>query len=165
MEEIKKYAYEEWQSKYPGEGFSAQVAVNYSNDIDEALEKCEEILNKVSLTIEYSSVKSDMEKYLLDSGVLCNYAGNIGLDIYYYIDTKLHDDFTKNATETISKINAEDIETKVIDDSEKITTNIEGVEIEEARSTLKFEDFMKENKDIGGVARNEFAKLFNMIKL
>ena len=83
MEEIKKYDYEEWQSKYPGEGFSAPVAVNYSNDIDEALEKCEEILNKVSLTIEYSSVKSDMEKYLLDSGVLCNYAGNIGSDIYY----------------------------------------------------------------------------------
>ena len=137
MEEIKKYDYEEWQSKYQGSDFSIPFAIDYSNNIDEALENCEEILNKVSLTIEYSSVKSDMQKYLLDSGVLYDYVGNIGTEIYYYIDTKLHDDFNKNATETISRINAEDIETKVIDNSEKIETNIEGVEIEEARSDLK----------------------------
>lgn len=41
MEEIKKYDYEEWQSKYQGSDFSIPFAIDYSNNIDEALENCE----------------------------------------------------------------------------------------------------------------------------
>lgn len=161
MEEIKKYESEEWGRKYPGENFSAWAAVNYSNKVDDALQECENILNKVSLSIEYTSIKEEMKKVIYDAGVLCNYVGGIGLDIAW-IDTELHDDFTKNATETVSRIKADEIVTTSLDPNDKITLTINEEKMEQPRYQLTFEDFMKENDDIGGLARNKFAELFKV---
>ena len=110
---------------------------------------------------ESLTIKEEMRNAIMHGGVLCNYVGGIGLDIAW-IDTQLHDDFTKNATETVSRIKADQIATTSLDPNDTTTVTINGEKVEQPRFQVTFEDFMKENEDIGGLARNKFAQLFKV---
>ena len=144
-EEIKK-AYLSWSEK--GVCYlNSMYAYDTMVEVDQALQRCDEILGEAALGIGYTSRQSDIDR-LLD--------GRCTLRIYidalnYYVDDKLdqplRQDFKKNATETISRIHLEDFE---VDNTLGLTENnyipggmgYSGTMIEQEKGKLTFADFI-----------------------
>ena len=89
-------------------------------EVNQALQRCDEILEEAALGIGYVSRQSDIDRLL---------EGRVTLRIYidalnYYVDDKLdqplRQDFKKNATETIKEKYGEDNVEWVISEADKI---------------------------------------------
>ena len=146
MEEEIKKAYLSWSEK--GVCYlNSMYAYDTMVEVDQALQRCDEILGEAALGIGYTSRQSDIDR-LLD--------GRCTLRIYidalnYYVDDKLdqplRQDFKKNATETISRIHLEDFE---VDNTLGLTENnyipggmgYSGTMIEQEKGKLTFADFI-----------------------
>ena len=102
MEELKKVNCDEWKNKEPGSEYSTPFAIQYSNQIDEALKNCDDILSEIGCGINYDSKQSKMKTLLTDAACLVNYVYSIVADIKFEIDEPLKLNFSKKATETIS---------------------------------------------------------------
>ena len=80
-------------------------------ELDKSLEKCEEILNRVNYTVKFGSKINKCDDLVEDAGHLIQYIEGLPLDLDNIIDSPLKKNFNINATESISRINADDIST------------------------------------------------------
>ena len=146
MEEEIKKAYLSWSEK--GVCYlNSMHAYDTLTEVNQALQRCDEILEEAALGIGYVSRQSDIDRLLDGRVTLRSYIDALN----YYVDDKLdqplRQDFKKNATETISRIHLEDFE---IDNTLGLTENnyipggmgYPGTMTEQEKGKLTFADFI-----------------------
>lgn len=146
MDAETKKAYLAWSEKgicYMNSVYAYDTMVK----IDEALQKCDEILEEVGIGIGYSSRQADIDRLFEGRSTLLMYIDALN----YYVDDKLdqplYKDFRENATETISRIHLEDFE---VDNTLGLTENnyisggmgYPGTMVEQEKGKLTFADFI-----------------------
>ena len=146
MEEEIKKAYLSWSEK--GVCYlNSMYVYDTLTEVNQALQRCDEILEEAALGIGYVSRQSDIDRLLDGRVTLRSYIDALN----YYVDDKLdqplRQDFKKNATETISRIHLEDFE---IDNTLGLTENnyipggmgYPGTMTEQEKGKLTFADFI-----------------------
>ena len=146
MEEEIKKAYLSWSEK--GVCYLNSMHVyDTLTEVNQALQRCDEILEEAALGIGYVSRQSDIDRLLDGRVTLRSYIDALN----YYVDDKLDQplrkDFKKNATETISRIHLEDFE---VDNTLGLTENnyipggmgYPGTMTEQEKGKLTFADFI-----------------------
>ena len=162
--EKKKLQYDEWMKRNPSNPDLTYLIEELKN-VDKGLENCEEILNKIDMSINFSSKINEIYRVVQETGNLIQYVGGLPSDIYNIIDNPLTKNFNLNATESISRIHVEDI---CSDDTmgvksplpqcSETTPDNSGIR-ETGVNKITFDDFMYEGKN-GGKYIQKFEGLF-----
>ncbi len=143
--EIKK-AYLNWSEKgvcYLNSLYAYDTLI----EVDQALQKCDEILGEAGLGLGYTSRQSDIDRLMEGRCTLRIYIDALNYYVDEKLDQPLRKDFKKNATETISRIHLEDFE---VDNTLGLTENnyipggmgYSGTMVEQEKGKLTFADFM-----------------------
>ena len=163
MSEKKKVVMKDWEIKKP-KGFSAGYTISQIRKIESCFDSCDNLLHQIGLNLGYSSKRSKFINAIENISVIINYVDEIVYEIVGTIDIPLRDSFNSGATETISRIHVEDIETSNtigVKEAYGKYDSAKGVYVsgERVARKLKFKDFIGGGK-VGGKYREKFIELF-----